>query len=173
MMQGLSIRPAGIEDIPVIREMAGIVFRETYKDILSPEQMEYMMGWMYSEDSLKGQIEGDGKEFLVAELDSVPCGYVSYELEKELEEGRKQYHLQKLYVLPEWQGKGIGRAMFEAVLKQLSEWNDEGFRIELNVNRYNSAVSFYEHIGMHRDRQGDFPIGKGYFMNDYIYAIDL
>lgn len=173
MMQGLSIRPAGIEDIPVIREMAGIVFRETYKDILSPEQMEYMMDWMYSEDSLKEQIEGDGKEFLVAEYDSVPCGYVSYELEKELEEGRKQYHLQKLYILPEWQGKGIGRAMFEAVLKQLSEWNCEGFRIELNVNRYNRAVSFYEHIGMHCDRQGDFPIGKGYFMNDYIYAIDL
>ena len=45
--------------------------------------------------------------------------------------------------------------------------------MELNVNRHNSAVVFYEHLGMRRDRQGDFPIGHGYFMNDYIFAIDI
>lgn len=46
-------------------------------------------------------------------------------------------------------------------------------RIELNVNRYNNAVSFYEHLGMHKARTGDFPIGHGYFMNDYIMAMDM
>ena len=45
--------------------------------------------------------------------------------------------------------------------------------MELNVNRENPATGFYEYIGMIRDRQGDFPIGNGFYMNDYIYVLDL
>ena len=63
--------------------------------------------------------------------------------------------------------------MFEFVRTLLHEWNPDGCRIELNVNRENPAVGFYEHIGMTRDRQGDFPIGKGFYMNDYIYVLDF
>jgi len=28
-------------------------------------------------------------------------------------------------------------------------------------------------LGMHKARSGDFPIGSGYFMNDYIMAIEF
>lgn len=62
-MPNFSIRPASVEDIPVIQGMAEVVFRKTYADILSPEQMEYMMDWMYSEDSLRRQIAAPGKGF--------------------------------------------------------------------------------------------------------------
>lgn len=45
--------------------------------------------------------------------------------------------------------------------------------MELNVNRSNRARGFYERMGMKKLREGDFPIGEGYFMNDYIMGIDL
>ena len=45
--------------------------------------------------------------------------------------------------------------------------------MELNVNRENRAIRFYEHMGMHKARQGDFSIGNGYFMNDYIMSMEL
>lgn len=167
------IRPAGASDIPLIRSMAEVVFRATYADILSPEQMEYMMDWMYSEESLEVQTEGEGKWFFIAEADGHPAGYVSFEFEDMLEDGRKLYHLQKLYAMPEYQGKGLGSCMLRFVEDALAEASPEGCRVELNVNRGNSAVTFYEHMGLHRDRQGDFPIGHGYFMNDYIYAKDI
>lgn len=167
------MRRARTEDIPAIRSMAEIVFRKTYADILSPAQMEYMMEWMYSENSLKDQILTDGKTFYLAERDGLPCGYVSFEFERLLEDGRNLYHLQKLYVLPEHQNTGAGRTMLEFVFRYLSSLHPEGCRVELNVNRHNAAVGFYEKMGLVRDRQGDFAIGEGFFMNDYIYAIDL
>ena len=46
-------------------------------------------------------------------------------------------------------------------------------RIELNVNRNNPAVGFYKHQGLKIIRQGDFPIGNGYYMNDYIMGLDI
>lgn len=46
-------------------------------------------------------------------------------------------------------------------------------RFELNVNRNNRAVGFYEHMGLCKDHDGDFPIGSGFYMNDYIMTKTL
>lgn len=177
MKDSLTIRRASALDIPLIRRMADVAFRSTYRSILSPEQLDYMMDWMYSESSLKVQTEAPGKEFYLAEMpdgDAVRAvGYVSFEEEGLTPDGRKQFHLQKLYILPEFQGEGIGCALMGHVKERLGELCPDGFRIELNVNRFNKAVGFYERLGMVRDRQGDFSIGNGYFMNDYIYALDV
>ena len=45
--------------------------------------------------------------------------------------------------------------------------------MELNVNRNNKALDFYYRMGMRKDRQGDFDIGNGFFMNDYIMVLDI
>lgn len=173
MLKEMEISRATCKDIPVIQAMADDVFRATYKDIISPAQMEYMIQWMYSVDSLENQIDGDGKAFFIARKSGIPCGYVSVEFERMMEDGRKLFHLQKIYVLPEHQGSGVGKALFSHVHAYLKSICPAPFRIELNVNRNNSAVEFYERMGMTRDRQGDFPIGDGFFMTDYIYALDV
>lgn len=37
-------------------------------------------------------------------------------------------------------------------------------------HRNNEAIGFYEHLGMKRVREGDFPIWENFFMNDYIMS---
>lgn len=167
------IKQASYDAIPMIRGMADIVFRHTYAGILSPDQMDYMMEWMYSAESLREQVGGKDKYFFIAESDGDPAGYVSFELEGRMPDGRNLYHLQKLYVMPGYQHSGLGGKLFNFVKSKLSVMNPDGCRVELNVNRNNTAVGFYEHQGMIRAREGDFPIGNGYFMNDYIYSMDI
>jgi hypothetical protein len=41
------------------------------------------------------------------------------------------------------------------------------------VNRHNRAFHFYRHMGMSVDREGDFPIGNGFYMNDYIMKLEI
>ena len=43
-----TIRKATVADYELIHMMAKEVFPATYKDILSPEQLDYMMEWMYA-----------------------------------------------------------------------------------------------------------------------------
>lgn len=163
------IRRATTDDIPSIRQMADVAFRDTYKDILSNEQMDYMLDWMYSESSLLLQMTQNGHSFFIED----GKGYVSFRKEAGAEEKNPICHIEKLYVLPQFQGQGLGRKLFETVVENAKSFTAGPVRIELNVNRKNKAVSFYEHLGMHKDREGDFPIGKGFFMNDYIMAIEL
>ncbi|MBQ1937231.1 MAG: GNAT family N-acetyltransferase, partial [Bacteroidales bacterium] len=78
------------------------------------------------------------------------------------------------YVLPSEQGCGLGRMLFEhAAGLALESAKGQVARLELNVNRSNPAVDFYKHLGLRILRQGDFPIGGGFYMNDYIMGIDL
>ena len=164
---------AGEEDMQLVQNMAEIVFRHTYREILSAEQMEYMMDWMYSSENLLKQLE-EGHVYHIAFRDEVPCGYVSVQPDGINEEGRLLYHLQKIYVLPSEQGHGLGRTLFECAVKYIrSDAKGKPAALELNVNRNNPSIEFYRHLGLKILRQGDFHIGNGFYMNDYIMGADL
>lgn len=171
------IRRADKMDMPTIRAMAEVAFRHTYREILSSEQMEYMMEWMYSAESLERQLQ-EGHVYGILNREGKDVGYVSYNRER-LEDDEVVFHLQKIYLLPEWQGVGLGERLLtwaeermrdEVKALQAREREKEALqaRYELNVNRQNGAVGFYEHMGLEILRTGDFAIGEGFFMNDYI-----
>ena len=172
-MDVYEIIKAAEEDLQSVHDMAEVVFRHTYREILSPEQMEYMMDWMYSMPNLCRQLE-EGHVYYIAFRDGMPCGYVSVQREDRMDDGRMIFHLHKIYVLPAEQGNGLGRILFgQAVRHVVDAAEGVPARIELNVNRNNPSVGFYNHLGMRILRQGDFHIGKGFYMNDYIMGLDL
>ncbi len=169
-MNEVKILKAGENDLPVIHDMAQIVFRHTYLDILSPQQMDYMMEWMYSLPNLHKQLS-EGHVYFIAYISGRPCGYMSIQKEG-IDSGIMVFHLQKIYVMPSEQGKGVGKLLFNQAVDYVTNTFLPS-RIELNVNRNNNAVGFYRHIGMRILREGDFHIGEGFYMNDYIMGLDI
>ena len=169
----VQIRKAEADDLQSIHDMAQVVFRNTYKEILSPDQMEYMMEMMYSFPNLRKQLE-EGHHYYIAQDGDNRLGYVSLQHEGADEEGIEVFHLHKIYVMPDAQGQGVGKILFDTAIdhaKQIAAGRKA--RIELNVNRYNKAVDFYRHIGMRVLLEEDFPIGNGFYKTDYIMGLDV
>ena len=164
----LSLRKATTEDCELIHEMAALVFPVTYNEILTKEQLDYMFEWMYSPKNICKQMEVDHHIYFIAYKDDEPCGYVSVEQQDE-----DLFHLQKIYVLPNFQGLHIGNFLFQAAVNYIKEIHPSPCLMELNVNRDNKALYFYEKLGMRKLREGDFHIGNGYYMNDYIMGLDI
>ena len=163
-----TIKKATTNDIQLINEMAQIVFPATYREILSKEQLDYMMDWMYSPKNLRKQMEEEGHIYYIAYKDGEAAGYVSIQ-----PEGEHLFHLQKIYVLPLFQGCRLGKALFEQAVKAIKEIHPGPCEMHLNVNRNNKALQFYQHLGMEKVAEGDFHIGNGYYMNDYIIKENL
>ena len=163
-----TIRKATTDDCGLINQMAGEVFPATYKEILSPEQLDYMMDWMYSPENIRKQMEEEGHVYFIADEECEPSGYVSVQQQEE-----NVFHLQKIYVLPYFQGAHCGSFLFREAIKYIKEVHPEPCLMELNVNRDNKALLFYERMGMRKLWEGDFPIGNGYYMNDYIMGLDI
>lgn len=165
----ITLQQATIEDIDIIRGIAGKTWFVTYNEMLSQKQMDYMFDMMYSVESIKRQMVELNHIFYIASHQEKPLGYVSVEQQKET-----LFHLHKLYILPEGQGKGIGRMLIGKAFDFARE-NAKGkpCALELNMNRDNKALYFYQRMGMYISDEGDFDIGSGYFMNDYILRIDF
>ena len=168
MLSAHNIRKASITDISTIRDLAAITFPHTYSTILSSEQIAYMMEWMYSEQSLRRQMTEEGHIYFIALQDNIPMGYLSIQ-----PEGKDVFHLQKLYILPDFQGLGWGKRMFLHATNVIKELHPAPCRMLLNVNRHNRALHFYQKMGMTRVSEGDFAIGNGYYMNDYIMGLEI
>ena len=167
------VRPAGHGDLQTIQDMAQVVFRQTYKDIISPDQMDYMMEMMYSIPNLEKQLE-EGHKYYIALLEDKACGYVSVQQEGTDSAGIEIFHLHKIYVMPDMQGRGIGLQLFNTAVSHVSSAvSGRPARIELNVNKHNKAVKFYKHLGMRILLEEDFPIGNGFYKTDYIMGLDI
>ena len=163
----ITIRTASEADIPLIRRLAEAAFPPTYAPILTPAQLDYMMAWMYSDESLHSQF-AEGQTFYIASCDGEPCGYLSIE-----PQGPSLFHLQKIYVVPALQGSGVGEALFRRAVGHVRTHGLLPARMELNVNRHNRALGFYERMGMQRLHSVDLPIGEGFYMNDYIMGLEV
>ena len=161
MENELEIRTADIEDINTIGWLAQQIWPIAYQNILSKDQLEYMLTLIYSPESLQRQME-TGHEFLIAELDEQPVGFAAYsQLNKE-----GIYKLHKLYVLPSLHGKGLGKALLDTVTDDVISLGAKTLR--LNMNRNNRAKQFYERNGFSIIGEEDVDIGNNYYMNDYI-----
>ena len=126
------------------------------------------MEWMFSEESLLKQIEEEGHIYFIAYEECEAAGYVSIQ-----QESADVFHLQKIYVLPYFQKYHLGKLLFEQAIRAIKQMHPGDCRMELNVNRHNKALGFYEHMGMQKLREGDFPIGNGFYMNDYIMGLTI
>jgi ribosomal protein S18 acetylase RimI-like enzyme len=156
----LRITPATEQDIPTIIELAEATWEPTYRYIISKEQLDYMYRVIYTPASVRRQMREQHHTYLLAYVDERPSGFASY---SEKPEGI--YHLNKIYVLPSHQGQKLGQRLIQAVEDAVRAAG--GRALELNVNRHNPALAFYERQGFAQHREEDVPIGP-YWMNDFV-----
>jgi diamine N-acetyltransferase len=162
------IRQLSKEELPKVQSIAHRTWPSTFANILSPEQIEYMLNWMYSIEMLESQFE-KGHTFLLAEEDGKKLGFAGFELNHA--EGPKA-KLHKIYLLPEAQGKGAGKALILEVANRARNAGQKS--LLLNVNKYNQkAIDFYGRIGFTEIYKEVIDIGNGYVMDDVVMELNL
>lgn len=161
----LTIRPATVDDIPLIRELCFQVWPQTYAAILPPAQIEFMLAWMYNEDTLRQQIK-EGVHWLLCFDGNDGVGFAAV-----TDHGKGEFKLDKIYILPAHQGKQAGRRMLEhitALIKPLGAHS-----LTLQVNRRNPAKRFYEKNGFVVKEAKCTDIGQGFVMDDYVMELNI
>ena len=165
-MESSTIRIATSSDFHAIRKVVHEVWPIAYREMITQEQISYMLEWMYSDESLHKQVTEEGCVFLVYEEDNIVQGFASFsEIEK------SAFKLHKLYVYTSLHGKGIGRALLDEVKKHAVDLG--GKAIELQVNKKNVAQHFYLKQGFTIDRELVLDIGEGFVMDDFVMKLTL
>lgn len=146
-MGPLLIRKAILEDLDILRNISVQTFTETFAAQNSVIEMRrYLDEKMSSEILLKELLEKDA-EFFLAFFDNKLAGYLKLNYSSTEEKSpTNSVQIERIYVLSDFQGIGIGFALFNiarnlAIQKNLSS-------IWLGVWEYNQkAIAFYEQLG--------------------------
>jgi len=167
-MSIVEIRPATLEDRSLIRSISERTWPSTYGHIISQEQIDFMLDWMYSDESLEKQMNS-GCAFYIANLNGADIGFCSVSPDDEKVEGSKAHKLNKLYVLPSAQGTGAGKALLNQAIDIAKAAGSSA--IFLQVNKHNDAYSFYLKQGFIKEAEFKFDIGNGFYMDDYVMRL--
>ena len=167
-MTEIQITPAGLSDRAFIRSISERTWPSTYGHIISQEQINFMLDWMYSDASLEKQMNS-GCAFYIANLNGADIGFCSVSPDDEKVEGSKAHKLNKLYVLPSAQGTGAGKALLNQAIDIAKAAGSSA--IFLQVNKHNDAYSFYLKQGFIKEAEFKFDIGNGFYMDDYVMRL--
>ena len=159
----ITISEAKAENIKTIQEITYTTWPITYGKILSEEQLDYMLDLFYSDEALNNQLDKKEQLFYMISEDETTLGFIGIEHHYKNEPVTR---IHKIYLLPETQGKGIGKKVIVEIQKLALENNSSS--LSLNVNRFNSALSFYKKIGFEVIDEVNIDIGNGYLMEDYV-----
>lgn len=164
----MKIKALAKEELHLVQSIAHRTWPSTFANILSPDQIQYMLNWMYDLKMLESQLE-KGHTFLWVEDQGKEFGFAGFELN--YAEGPKA-KLHKIYLLPEAQGKGAGKALILEVADQAKKAGQKS--LLLNVNQYNQkAIGFYLKMGFVEIYKEVIDIGNGYVMDDVVMELNF
>lgn len=167
----MQIRLAQAHELPILEQLARQIWPSTYQDIISPEQIEFMLRWMYSTETLQAQLN-ENHEFYLLSYQQQDLGFLALEwFPKDAESKQHILKINKLYILNQLQGKGFGKALIQKAIQRAGETHST--EIILQVNKANKAKDFYQHLGFYIKEEAVFDIGNGFVMDDYIMAYSL
>ena len=153
--------------LEVVKQLAYAIWPSAYAEILSQEQLTYMLDRFYNLEALLNQAESGQQFYLAQNNQQEYVGFVAYEIN--CEPNKTKIH--KIYVLPQTQGSGVGKELFQFVKEKAEEIHQKA--IFLNVNKYNKAQYFYTKLGFEIIKEEVIDIGNDYVMDDYVMEVFL
>lgn len=161
----IRIQKARGEDSKHLAGLANTIWREHYIPIIGKPQVDYMLTHFQSEKAIASQIQEGVHYFLLLWKDQ-PVGYYAFQPRD------SECFLSKIYVLKEYRGMGLGRAAMEDLRFRAEKMDCN--RITLTVNKDNKAsIAAYKRLGFQLGPPSVKDIGGGFYMDDYLMALEL
>lgn len=142
-------------DIHTVQHIAWTTWNAAYGSFIPESDLRAFFDEYFTAGQLEPYCTDESAAGLLAELDEEPAGFARTMLKRD--EGR--FYLTSLYVLPEFQGHGIGSRLlhaaeaFGATLGARELW--------LGVMTQNTAaLDWYRRIGFRFDREERFTMGQ-------------
>lgn len=163
--QALPVRIRRIAEfeLPTVQRLGREIWNRYYPGIITQAQIDYMLSIWYLTDAMAREMQMRGVWYALIEAESLGAvGYLSFERYAE-----GIVFINKLYILPEMHGRGIGAAALNWTLERAKELSCD--RVQLRVNKHNApAIRAYQRAGFLFVADVCSDIGSGFVMDDYL-----
>ncbi|OYW83062.1 MAG: hypothetical protein B7Z26_01610 [Asticcacaulis sp. 32-58-5] len=157
------IRRIEADELYIVQSLAQRIWPNSYDGVIAPHQIDAMLAEIYALDTLEQDMEALGHVFWIISYavpgePPVDTGFASA-----YKDGSTLW-IKKLYILPEYQGLGLGKALMHNALEHFAP----ATHLSLYVNKGNEkAIDYYKYNGLQVITE--VPVRMGPFdFTDYI-----
>ena len=157
------IRRINIADVAALSVLAKQTFYDTFTGTCTEEDMQSFLAQYFNEKQLGVELFNEDCFCFFAETDGMPVAYLQFMEDYSgfpLMKKWKALELKRIYILKEFQGKGIAQKLMDHILEFAHEKHYKV--VWLGVWEHNiRAQKFYEKYGfVNSGYTHDFPIGE-------------
>lgn len=139
-MTTIEIKPITPPDVPAISALAREIWQATYPGIITQEQIDFMLELRFGVERLYDDLECADHWLDQVFVDGRRVGFAFSEIYRE------EYKLDKLYIHPDVQRRGVGGKMIAHVSERAAKLGYP--KVILSVNKRNTkAIGSYEKYG--------------------------
>lgn len=156
----MEIRRLTTADIPELRELAIRVFKDSFSEQNTVENMETFLNTDYTVEAFERDLAAPGARYYFISEDGVPAGYMSLRYNSEADHylGTNHLELHRLYVDHAFHGRNFGHKLMQlaidTAIDEKREW------LWLGVWEHNlRAQKFYKKWGFERFSEHVFQVG--------------
>lgn len=160
-MEDLRLHRCTPADLDQLRTIAEATFRDTYEADNDPEDFKDYIQTAFSENRIQKALMTPGSCFyFVFEKDQIVAYFQVNEWNAQSDlQLKDSLELERIYVLPEFKGKGIGKWILDGVCKMARIKGLQ--RVWLGVWEQNDkAIKFYHRHGFRKFGEHPFIIGR-------------
>ena len=163
----LRFKKAVVADIPQLIELAKEIWLPTFAVYFTESELNSLFSGMYNTEKITADLENPHYAFYIVENSAQKSvGYFATSIKSDY------LKLDKIYVSPNLQGQGIGKWIFNEIVRQARD-RSLGM-IQLNVNRRNApAIAFYQKLGFIIIRSEDIPGPNGFIYDDFVMEFEV
>ena len=161
----VKIIQADVTNAAIVATIGKKSFRNAFENLFnSREELTEYLEFTYDPVKLTKSIRKENNMYLLAFLDGQAVGFAKLKKHSlnDLIASPAQMELQKIYVLKEYQGKGVGTALMKEVKSIASDRNPDYLWLDTYISN-EKAIHFYEKNGFKKIGNYFFTIGSQTF----------
>lgn len=169
----MKIYQVNSSSLVLLQKISIQTFKETFSDSNTEKDMEAYLTAHFSAAQLHSELTNPNSRFYFAEIDNNIVGYLKLNFSTAQTEifERDTVEIERIYVLSQFQGKGVGQMLFRHALKVAKQRTAE--YLWLGVWEHNlKAIEFYKKNGLQIFDKHIFRLGNDE-QTDWLMKIEL
>jgi ribosomal protein S18 acetylase RimI-like enzyme len=152
---GIIVRPWLKTDLENLRRITWLSWIATYSSFIPETDLKTYFDIYYDRGAFSAVFIDPSAHGYIAEVNDRMAGYARILFNRE----ENRLYLTALYLLPEFQGRGVGKRLIETVEGHAAERHIEEILVGVMVQN-GRALGFYEKAGFQFTREEPFTMGK-------------
>lgn len=156
------LKKALLTDLHALREICNDSYAKNFYNHWNENGLKWYLEKEFGEEKLKADLKDSNLEYYFIIHHEIPVGFAKIRYNAMLNEiENNAVELEKIYVLPEFKGKGIGKAALSEIIKSLRRQKIKTLFLYV-IDTNTKAISFYKKLGFfwHSNTLFDIPYFK-------------